>query len=627
MQGPSRPIVIAHRGASGYRPEHTLAAYRLAIDQGANFVEPDLVATRDGVLICRHENALAVLQADGSLNTTDTSTDVYLHPEFSSRLTTKEIDGRAIRGWFSEDFTLREIKTLRALERIPALRPDNTAYDREFEIPTFEELIALVKAQEAATGAKTGIYPETKHPSYFHRTGYHLDGTSISLNLGQQLVDVLVASAFTDPSRVFIQSFEITNLRELKHQILPAARLAIPLIQLIAASGAPFDNNLSGGAMTYQTMLQPAGLVQVANYADGIGPHKHLLIPHDVQNNLRSPTTVIRDAHAAGLLVHPWTFRVENYFLPAALQRGTRASERGDLAGEIKRYLDAGVDGLFCDYPDYAVRSIDASASRSLSRGGDTRRTANQKRIGHVTRVLKSIGILTCGEVRDDLVLRHGEYPAMFKRLLAEVAPHVATVGYRVYAGEYPAEIAAHDGYIISGSRFAVYDEETWIRRLEDYVRALYAARKATVGICFGHQMMARALGGVAEKASQGWGIGKKITDIIKVESWMQPALPHYGVFVSHQDQVTQLPAGAALLATNLHCPNSMFVQDEIFLGIQGHPEFTGDFAHDLARDRGEVYGEETLVRALPTYGEPVDSAIIARWIIQFLARAVQHGA
>ena len=363
MQGPSRPLVIAHRGASGYRPEHTLAAYRLAIDQGANFVEPDLVATRDGVLICRHENALAVLQADGSLNTTDTSTNVYLHPEFSGRLATKTIDGRVIRGWFSEDFTLREIKTLRAIERIPALRPDNTAYDRQFEIPTFEELIALVKTQEAATGAKTGIYAETKHPSYFQATGYHLDGTSIALNLGQQLVDSLIAFAFTDPGRVFIQSFEITNLRELKQQILPAARLAIPLIQLIEADGAPFDNKLSGGTITYQTMLQPAGLAQVADYADGIGPHKYLLIPRDAQNNLGSPTNVVRDAHAAGLLVHPWTFRAENYFLPAHLRHGTRASERGDLAGEIERYLDAGVDGVFCDYPDCAVRSIDAAAS------------------------------------------------------------------------------------------------------------------------------------------------------------------------------------------------------------------------------------------------------------------------
>lgn len=361
MQGPSRPLVIAHRGASGYRPEHTLAAYQLAIDQGANFIEPDLVATRDGVLICRHENALAVLQADGSLNTTDTSTDVYLRPEFSHRLATKDIDGRAIRGWFSEDFTLREIKTLRAIERIPALRPDNTAYDREFEIPTFDELIALVKTHEAATGAKLGIYPETKHPSYFHRTGYHLDGTAVGINLSQRLVDCLLAAGFTDPARVFIQSFEITNLCELKHQILPAARLAIPLIQLIEASDAPFDNELSGSTTTYQTMLQPAGLAQVADYADGIGPHKHLLIPRDAHNNLSSPTTVIRDAHAAGLLVHPWTFRLENYFLPTHLQRGASPSARGDLEGEIRRYVDAGVDGLFCDYPDYAVRSIGAT--------------------------------------------------------------------------------------------------------------------------------------------------------------------------------------------------------------------------------------------------------------------------
>jgi GMP synthase-like glutamine amidotransferase len=235
---------------------------------------------------------------------------------------------------------------------------------------------------------------------------------------------------------------------------------------------------------------------------------------------------------------------------------------------------------------------------------------------------IKKIGILTAGQVRDDLVERHGEYPDMFKRLLITADPHIETVAYRVYDAEYPTHIDDNDAYVISGSRYAVYDPDPWIRRLEDYVRQLYAARKPTVGICFGHQMMARALGGVTEKAPQGWGIGKHIATITEPRGWMNPAAPAYGVFVSHQDQVIRLPPPAERLATNAHCPNAMFVIDDFFLGIQGHPEFTGEFAHDLAAGRIETYGEETFARALPTYRETVDSPLIARWILRFLAAA-----
>ncbi len=235
---------------------------------------------------------------------------------------------------------------------------------------------------------------------------------------------------------------------------------------------------------------------------------------------------------------------------------------------------------------------------------------------------MQSLGILACGQVRADLVATHGEYPAMFARLLARVAPTLNTTAYRIYADEYPANPHAHDGYLITGSRFAVYDDEAWIRRLEDYVRELFVARKPTVGICFGHQMIARALGGVTAKAPQGWGIGKHLTQVLKTPAWMAPATPAYGVFVSHQDQVLELPAQAERLASNPHCPNSMFVIDDLFLGIQGHPEFTGEFARDLAAGRAHIYGEKTLAEAQLTYSEPPDSFLVAQWIVQFLSLA-----
>lgn len=232
---------------------------------------------------------------------------------------------------------------------------------------------------------------------------------------------------------------------------------------------------------------------------------------------------------------------------------------------------------------------------------------------------MQDLGILVCGPVREELVAEHGEYPAMFTRLLQTVAPALTTSAYRVYAGEFPARSDAHAAYIISGSRFSVYDEDPWIRRLEAFVRELYAARIPTVGICFGHQMMARALGGVTAKAPQGWGIGKHVSQVLRTPAWMRPVAPEYGVFVSHQDQVTQLPPAAERLAASAHCPNAMFVVDNVFLGIQGHPEFTGAFARDLARGRANVYGEAVLARAMETYGETVDSSLVARWIVGFL--------
>ncbi|WP_414521341.1 phytase [Umezakia ovalisporum] len=337
------PLVIGHRGASGLRPEHTLVAYKLAIAEGANFIEPDLVPTKDGQLIARHENALAILNSDGTVNRTDTSTDVASRPEFADRLTTKIIDGRVVRGWFSEDFTLEEIKTLNSIERLPDLR--STRFDQdELKVPTLGEIIQLVKDVEKETGRKIGIYPETKHPTFFATEGKFLDGNSpINMNLGQMVIDTLVREEFTDPARTFIQSFEVSNLQELNNVIMPNAGVDIPLVQLLGgASGRPYDFVLSGDPRTYGNLTQPSELANIATYADGIGPNKRLIVP-SVGGVLQAPTTLVEDAHAVGLLVHPYTFRNEDVFLAPEYQN--------DAKREYQQFIELGVDGFFSDFP------------------------------------------------------------------------------------------------------------------------------------------------------------------------------------------------------------------------------------------------------------------------------------
>jgi glycerophosphoryl diester phosphodiesterase len=322
------PLVIGHRGASGYRPEHTLASYRLAIEMGADYIEPDLVSTKDHVLVTRHENNIA-----------DT-TDVAAHPEFASRRTTKTIDGNPMTGWFTEDFTLAELRTLRAKERLPDLRPANTAFDGLYQVPTFQEVIDLAKR------AGVGIYPETKHPTYFD---------SIGLSLEEPLLATLRANGLTGPrAKVFIQSFETANLRELR------ARTRLPLVQLIDATGRPYDFVVSGDPRTYADLVTPAGLAEIATYADGIGPNKDLIIPRDSAGNLLEPTSLVRDAHREGLVVHPWTFRRENNFLPLDFRQGNPASPEflrapGDLPAELRLFFRLGVDGVFSDNADVAV--------------------------------------------------------------------------------------------------------------------------------------------------------------------------------------------------------------------------------------------------------------------------------
>ena len=310
----SPPIVIAHRGASGLRPEHTIASYTLAIEHGADFIEPDLVLTKDDVFVARHENDITG------------TTDVAKHPEFAARRTAKVIDGEKHTGWFTEDFTLAELKTLRAVERLPKLRPDNAKYDGQFDIPTFAEIIALAKKHSKA-GRVVGIYPETKHPSYFAKIGHPMEA---------RLVAQLKAAGWSKPGDpVFVQSFEVDNLKRLH------TMTGLRLIQLMDASGAPAD----GATPSYAAMATPAGLKMVAEYAYGIGPNKDMIRKGD-----DAPSTLVADAHAAGLRLHPWTFRAENAFLPPSLRDGTDPAAHGRLAEEITRFLNLGVDGFFTDF-------------------------------------------------------------------------------------------------------------------------------------------------------------------------------------------------------------------------------------------------------------------------------------
>ena len=333
---PPVPTLIAHRGASALRPEHTLAAYTQAIEDGANIIEPDLVSTKDGVLVARHENAIAILNADGTVR--EATTDIVDRPEFASRKATKTIDGTAVTGWFTEDLTLAELKTLRARERIPAVRPANVAFNGQFQVPTFQEVIDLAKSKSIEKGRTIGVYPETKHPTYFK---------SIGLPLEKRLVDMLALNGWNSKDApVFIQSFEVANLKEIRG--LTAARI----VQLLSSAGRPYDFVAAGAAetRTYADLATPAGLKEVATYANAIGPSKDMVIPL-VDGNLGAPTTLVTNAKAAGLVTHIYTLRPENAFLPANLKKApvTDNTVRGDSIAEIQTFLQAGVDGFFTD--------------------------------------------------------------------------------------------------------------------------------------------------------------------------------------------------------------------------------------------------------------------------------------
>ncbi len=321
------PIIIAHRGASADRPEHTLSAYALAIEQGADFIEPDLVSTKDGHLVARHENEIG------------STTDVADRPEFAARKTEKVIEGHSISGWFTEDFLLSELKLLRARERLPQLRPANTRYDGQDSIPTLQEIIALVKSEEGRRGRRIGLYPETKHPSYFRAIGLPLEPALI-----KQLGD---AGYQSEEDPIFIQSFEVGNLKLLR------SMTKLRLIQLMASEGGPADLSRA----LYAEMATSKGLKTIAAYADGIGVEKAMVIPRNDDNQLAAPTSLVADAHAAGLEVHVWTFRPEGYFLPAEYRRGFSPLKRGDAVGEIRKFLGTGIDGFFSDSVAEAVEA------------------------------------------------------------------------------------------------------------------------------------------------------------------------------------------------------------------------------------------------------------------------------
>ena len=345
------PLVIAHRGACGYRPEHTLESYRLAIRQGADFIEPDLVATRDGVLVVRHENEISG------------TTDVARRPGFAHLRTTKQVDGEAVTGWFTEDFTLAELRTLRACERIPGLRPANARFDGLYPIPTFAEVLRLARAH-SRDGRRIGVYPETKHPTYFAREGTRIDGTPINVSLGAALVRTLLEEGFTEPDLVFIQSFELENLLELQNVLMPAAGVRFPLVQLLGNLDADVPHDIRwhlargtdlravyGGLVDAlpqglgphtryaHLAAAPALAWMKAHYASALGPWKGSLGRVVGEGG----ATLLASALAAGLAVHPYTLRAEEH------------ADRAAAEAEALALFQSGVQGAFFDQADVGV--------------------------------------------------------------------------------------------------------------------------------------------------------------------------------------------------------------------------------------------------------------------------------
>lgn len=324
------PIVFGHRGAAGYRPEHTVASYELGARMGADFIEPDLVSTKDGHLVVRHEPEIGG------------TTDVADHPEFADRKTTKVIDGTSYTGWFTDDFTLAELKTLRAKERLPDVRQRNTIYNGRYEIPTLQEVIDLRAKLSKELGRTVGIVPEVKHSSYFKAEG---------LAIEPKLVRALRENGLDKAdSPVVVQSFETANLKELNEEI------DVPLVALLDSPTAiPGDVQAAGGTSTFADLATPAGLRGLAAFADWVGPSKTYIIPTDAAGEWQAPTSFVDDAHAAGLKVVPYTFRNENQFLPPSLRSSADPNAYGDAFSEYKAFFDLGVDGVFSDNPDTAV--------------------------------------------------------------------------------------------------------------------------------------------------------------------------------------------------------------------------------------------------------------------------------
>ncbi len=320
-QPAKKPLVIAHRGASGERPEHTIMAYRLAIEEGADFIEPDCVVSKDGELVVRHENEIGG------------TTDVASHPEFAARKAEKIVDGEKISGWFTEDFTLAELKTLRARERLPALRMGSATFDGREPIITYQEVIDLAKAESHRTGRTIGTYPEMKHPTYF---------AALGLPIEKRLADTLKWNGLDSPTApVFVQCFEVEPLKV--YRKLGRCRR----VMLVSQGAAPVD------------VKSQAGIKAIAAFAEGLGAEWPLVVPITPEGGLGAPTGLVGWAHAAGMAVHPWTVRAENAFLPAKLKRGTNPADHGEVEQVYRAIYAAGVDGLFSDFPALAVRARD----------------------------------------------------------------------------------------------------------------------------------------------------------------------------------------------------------------------------------------------------------------------------
>jgi glycerophosphoryl diester phosphodiesterase len=328
-----RPLVIGHRGAAGYRPEHTLASYELGARMGADYIEPDLVSTKDHVLVARHENEISG------------TTDVAEHPEFADRKTTKTIDGKHVTGWFTEDFTLAELKTLRAKERLPDVRPANRGYDGRWQVPTFAEILALRATLSKELGRTIGVVPELKHPTYFRSVGLPLEPVFAA--------QVRKAGLDSVKGELMVQCFEPTTLRALD----TTYRITSPLLLLTQPKGGPFDLASSGAPRSYRDLLTPTSLRSLAKYVNVLGPDKAQVIGRRPDGSLGAPSSLVSDAHAAGLEVMPYTFRAENQYLPSNLQVGAGAHDKGRAAQEQEAFLAAGVDGLFSDQPDVSVKA------------------------------------------------------------------------------------------------------------------------------------------------------------------------------------------------------------------------------------------------------------------------------
>lgn len=325
------PLVVAHRGASGYRPEHTLAAYDLGVRMGADYIEPDLVMTKDGVLVDRHEPEIGG------------TTDVAERPEFADRRTTKQLDGKPVTGWFVDDFTLAELKSLRAKERLPDLRQESSTYDGRYEVPTFEEVLEQREALSRRTGRTIGIIPEIKHSTYLHEEGFDPEAEVARLVKKHHLNH--------RKAPLWVQSFELTALKDLRENHRYRGKSTF----LTSASGGPYD--LRGEGTTYAELTTPESMRQLSRWIDGFGPAKDQVVARNADGTLGEPTSFVEDAHAAGLKVMPYTFRAENQYLPTDYREGSDPADFGRALAEVRVFLEAGVDGVFCDQPDVCVEA------------------------------------------------------------------------------------------------------------------------------------------------------------------------------------------------------------------------------------------------------------------------------